>query len=133
MLIFKASALGADAFYKWKCPFVCLFVCFSVCSLFRYHLNVFLPQLPKVGCPQFLEIRNPWGKVMDRSGLRFETFINKGVKSTRKKYCFWANFDLLSRIFLDLVFLTTFNGLFAPTSQSPMCKKFKTFRILVAK
>ena len=26
------------------------------------------------GCPIFLEIRNPWGKVMERSGLRFEHF-----------------------------------------------------------
>ena len=33
-----------------------------VCSLFRYRLNIFLPQLLKVGCPIFLEIWNPWGK-----------------------------------------------------------------------
>ena len=32
-----------------------------VCSLLRYRLNVFLPQLPEVGCPIFLEIRNPRG------------------------------------------------------------------------
>ena len=55
---------------------VCLSVCLSVrpcvCSLLRYHLTVFLPSLPEVGCPIFLEIRNPWGKVMERSGLTFE-------------------------------------------------------------
>ena len=51
-----------------------VFVCPSVCSLLRYHLNVFLPPLPKVGCPIFLEIQKPWGKVMKRSGLRFEHF-----------------------------------------------------------
>ena len=56
--IFKASALWADAFYKSKCPSVCL----SVCSLLRYRLNVFLPPLPEVGCPKFLEIQNQWGK-----------------------------------------------------------------------
>ena len=28
--IFKASALWADAFYKSKCPSVCLYVCVSV-------------------------------------------------------------------------------------------------------
>ena len=28
--IFKASALWADAFYKSKCPYVCLFVCVCV-------------------------------------------------------------------------------------------------------
>ena len=72
--VFKASALWADAFYKLKCPFVCVFVCPSVCSLLRYRLMVFLPQFPKVGCPIFLEIRNPWGKVMERSGLTFEHF-----------------------------------------------------------
>ena len=54
--------------------FVCLSVCLSVCSLLRYRLNVFLPPLPEFGCPIFLEIRNPWGKVMERSGLRFEHF-----------------------------------------------------------
>ena len=76
--IFKASALWADAFYKSKCPyvclFVCLFVCLSVCSLLRYRLTVFLPPLPEVGCAIFLEIRNPWGKVMEISGLTFEHF-----------------------------------------------------------
>ena len=55
-------------------PFVCLSVCLSVCSLLRYRLTVFLPPLPEVGCPIFLEIRNPWGKVMERSGLIFEHF-----------------------------------------------------------
>ena len=53
---------------------VCLSVCLSVCSLLRYRLTVFLPPLPEVGCQLFLEIRNPWGKVMERSGLRFEHF-----------------------------------------------------------
>ena len=75
---FKASALWADAFYKSKCSPVCLSVCLSVCpsvySLLRYRLNVFWPPLPEVGCPICLEIQNPWGKVMERSGLRFEHF-----------------------------------------------------------
>ena len=72
--LFKALALWADAFYKSKCPSVCLCVCLSVCSLFRYRLTVFLPPLPEVGCQIFLEIWNPWGKVMERSGLTFEYF-----------------------------------------------------------
>ena len=76
--IFKASALWADAFYMAKCQYVCLFVCLSVClsvcSLLRYRLTVFLPPLPKVGCPIFWEIWNPWGKVVERNGLRFEIF-----------------------------------------------------------
>ena len=54
---------------------VCLSVClFVFCSLLRYRLNVFLPPLPKVRCQIFLENRNPWGKVMERSGLTFEHF-----------------------------------------------------------
>ena len=72
--LFKASALWADAFYKLKCPSVCLSVRPCVCSLLGYRLNVFLPPLPKVGCSIYLEIQNPWGKIMKRSGLRFEDF-----------------------------------------------------------
>ena len=83
--IFKASALWADAFYKSKCPSVCLSVCLSVCSPLRYRLTVFLPPLPEVGCPIFLEIRNPWGKVMERSGLTFEHFCLEVVSNRRAK------------------------------------------------
>ena len=53
--------------------FDCVSVCLSVCSLLRYRLTVFLPPLPEVGCPIFLEIRNPWGKVitvLSTKGLR---------------------------------------------------------------
>ena len=56
------------------CLSVCLSVCVFVCSLLRYRLTVFLPTLPEVGCQIFLEIRNPWGKVMERSGLTFDYF-----------------------------------------------------------
>ena len=71
LVIFKASMLSISRNVHM---FVCLSVCVSVCSLLRYRLTVFLPPLPKVGCLTFLEIRNPWGKVMERSGLRFEHF-----------------------------------------------------------
>ena len=56
---------------------VCLSVCLSVClfvHFLRYRLNIFLPPLPEVGCLKILEIRNPCGKVMERSGLKFEHF-----------------------------------------------------------
>ena len=47
----------------------------SFCSQsIQSRLTVFLPPLPEVGCPIFLEIENPLGKVMERSGLRFEHF-----------------------------------------------------------
>ena len=73
-IFFKASALWTDAFCKSKCPYVCLSVCVCVCSLLRYRLTVLLPPLPEVKCPIFLEIQNPWGKVVEKSGLRFENF-----------------------------------------------------------
>ena len=50
---------------------VCMFVRLFVCSPLRYRLTVFLPPLPEVRCPIFLEIRNPWGKVMERSRAIF--------------------------------------------------------------
>ena len=80
-LIFEASALWADAFYKSICPSVCLSVCLCV-RLFTFEVpfkRLFAPPLPEVGCPIFLEIRNPWGKVMERNGLRVEHFCLKMV------------------------------------------------------
>ena len=58
---------------------VLLCVCVSVCSLLRFRLNIFLPPLRKVGCLNVLEIRNPWGKVLERSGLGLELFCSKIV------------------------------------------------------
>ena len=46
----------------------------------RYSLNIFMPSLPKVKCPQFLEIQNPWGKVMQGSVSDLKTLSNKGCK-----------------------------------------------------
>ena len=53
---------------------VYMFLFFLSVHFLSYHLTVFFPPLPKIGCAIFLEIRNPWGKVMERSGLRFEHF-----------------------------------------------------------
>ena len=52
------------------CPSVHVFVC----SFLRYRLTVFLPPLPEIRFQILLEIKNPWGKVMERSGLTFEHF-----------------------------------------------------------
>ena len=62
-----------------------LCVCPFVCSLLGYRLTVFLPPLPEVGCQIFLEIRNPWGKVMERSGLLFEHFCLEIAAQKKKK------------------------------------------------
>ena len=74
---------------------VCTSVRLSVCSLLRYRLNIFLPPLSKVGCPLGLVIRNPWGKVMERSGLRFEHFCCKIAK--QKNICL-ADFALQNKV-----------------------------------
>ena len=43
-----------------------------------------------VGCQIFLEIQNPWGKEMERSGLRFEHFCLKIFKNCRAKKSFFC-------------------------------------------
>ena len=62
-----------------------LFVRLSVCSLLRYHLNVFFPPLPEVRCSKFLEIQNLWRKVIERNGLTFEHFCSKVVEDQKVK------------------------------------------------
>ena len=47
---------------------------------FSLRLTIFLPPLPKVQCPNFLDFQNPWGKVMERSGLRIDNFCSKRCK-----------------------------------------------------
>ena len=60
---------------------------------------VFSPPLLKVGCQIFLEIWNPWGKVMERSGLTLNIFVWKCSKiATQKKVCFLADFALQNMV-----------------------------------
>ena len=76
-------------------------VCVSVClSLFMWYIfRPILPPLPEVGCPKFLEIRNRWGKVLERSGLRIEHFLlGYGLKLQRKKSAFFADFPLQNMV-----------------------------------
>ena len=42
--------------------------------VFLTPFNGILPPLPEVKCANFLDFWNPWGKVMERNGLRFENF-----------------------------------------------------------
>ena len=68
---------------------VCVSVCLSVCSLLRYRLNVFLPPLPKVGCPKLLEIQNHWGKYRKEEVSDLKICTNKGCKiAAQKKFVF---------------------------------------------
>ena len=86
LCLFKASALWADAFYKSICPSVRLCVCLVT---FEVPFNGLLPPLHEVGCPIFLEIRNPWGKIIERSGLTFEHFRFEVVSNRRAKKSFF--------------------------------------------
>ena len=66
---------------------VCVFV-----RLFTFEIpfkRLFAP-LPKVNCPKIFEIRNPWGKAVEISGLRFEHFLfGTGLKLLPKKNNFF--------------------------------------------
>ena len=92
-------------------------VCVFVCSLLRYHLNLFLPPFPKVGCPKVLEIWNPWKKVVERSGLRCEHFCSKMVynRSVEKSFLQIYFFNLFT-------FEVPIQSLFAPTSRNLISK-----------
>ena len=61
----------------------------------RYRSNVFLPQLPKVGCPKILEIRNSWRERKERSGLRCELLLKNGVNHS-EMFFFYGFFPLCS-------------------------------------
>ena len=71
-------------------------VCFFACLMSTFHMYILrpiLPPFPEVGCPKFLEIWNPWGKVLERSGLRIEHFGWELVKNCRVIFfCFFADF-----------------------------------------
>ena len=77
-----AESLGKSNGKKWSQIWTFLFDnCLKLphkksffLHFFWSFLTVFLPPLPKAECPIFLEIQNPWGKVMERNGLTFEHF-----------------------------------------------------------
>ena len=59
----KGSKIVTAIFFLW--------IVFFICSV---RVNAFLPLFPEVQCPNFLNFRNPLGKVMKRFCLRFENF-----------------------------------------------------------
>ena len=79
---------------------VCLSVCVSVHFL-SYRLNVFLPPLPEVGCPQFLEIWNPWGTVMKEVVSDLKFFVWKCSKIAKKKEADFALQNMVETMLLD--------------------------------
>ena len=96
---------------------VCLLVCLFVHHTFSLRLTVFLPPLPKVQCPKNLDFWNPWGKVKERSGLRFENFSHKGCKKvlrclspTRSKHTYLLKnpFELIFYASLSKTYMFNF-------------------------
>ena len=74
-----------------------IFLRIFFCSL---RLIVFLPPLLEVQYPNFLDLKNPWGKGLERNGLIFETFAHKWYKiAAQFVFCFFGEFCLTSKIF----------------------------------
>ena len=72
-LFFKASALRAYAFYKSKCPYVCVFVyLFTFEVPFNGH---YVPTSRNQMSNNFRDSES-LGKVLETSGLRFENFYS---------------------------------------------------------
>ena len=122
--IFKASALWADAVHMC----VCLCECLAVC-LFTFQVpfkRLFTPTSQSQMFKNFRDLEslgksngNKWSHIQKKKKrLQIQGRAKKKVGS-------WANFALLSRFFLVSVFLTRFNGLFAPTSRSRLSKLFR--------
>ena len=81
----------------------------------------FCPLLPEVGCPKFKEIRRPWGKVMEKRGLRCKPFFLKnGLILLRQKKVFLMDFFL--------PFFTPYKCI-VDALPKVQCPNFKIFRI----
>ena len=101
IVLFKASALWADAFYKLKCPSACLSFRPSVC-VFTFEVpfkRLFAPTSQSPVSNIFRD-RNPRGKVIERSGLRLEDFCLEVVLNRKKKTknSFLADFALQNKV-----------------------------------
>ena len=116
------------------CPMymcVCVFVC--VCVHFWGTVSTyFCPHFLKSDVQSFRDSESLVKSNEKKWSQIWKLLLIKGVKSSRKKkiVIFFTKVALLSRIFLVSVFLTLFNGLFAPTSLSPMSKLFLILGIL---
>ena len=118
LFLFKASALWADAFYKFICPSVCPSVCLSVCP-FTFEVRFKRLFAPTFWSPMFNIFRDSesLGKSNGKKWSQIWTFFFENcLKSPRKKKFFFLTF---------FTFDVPFNGLFAPTSQSRMSNIFR--------
>ena len=77
----------------------------SLFSLLRYCLTVFLPPLPEVGCPIFLEIRNPWGKFFFVDFALVHPPMASVLLSASVKRCFVSRMrDFFSSCYISTLF-----------------------------
>ena len=101
--IFKASALWADAFYKSKCPSVCLSVCLfvrlSVCSLLEVPFNGLFAPTSRSRMSNIFRDSESLGKSNGKKWSHIQTFLfGSGLKSPRKKKFFFADFALQNMV-----------------------------------
>ena len=68
--------------------FVFLSVCLSVRHTFSLYITLFLPPLPKVQCPNFVNFWNPGRKVMESGGVQYENFCLFGFTIAAAKKFF---------------------------------------------
>ena len=99
-LIFKASALWADAIYRSICPYVCLSVCLSVClcvCAFTFELpfkRLFAPTSQS----RMSNIFRDFESLGKSNGKKYSELknTNKGCKIAAQKRFFWANLGLFN-------------------------------------
>ena len=82
------------------CPSVRLFVRLSVCSLLRYSLNVFLPQLPQSRMSHIFRDSESLGKGNGNKVVSdLNIFVWKWSEiATQKKVCCFADFTLQNMV-----------------------------------
>ena len=95
-LIFKASALWVDAFYKSKCPSVCPSV-----RLFTFEVpfNGLCAPTSRSRMSNIFTDSESLGKKNGRSGLRYEHFCLKIVENRVAKKSFFLHFFQSSSVF----------------------------------
>ena len=88
-VIFKASALWADAFYNSICPCVC--VCLFVCSLFEVPFNGLFAPTSRSRMSNIFRDMESLGKSNGKKRSQIQTFLFvSSLKLPRKKKVFFC-------------------------------------------
>ena len=87
----------AQKWSKIAAPKNLLFWIFFSC-LITLFIGLFAP-LPEVQCQNVLDMKNPWGKVMERSGLKVEhSFFKNGLKLPWQNFVFKDFFQFVHSV-----------------------------------